>query len=161
MSASQILGNFGEFFGALLLVGSLIYVGAQIKQNTAATRAQVYQTRTGQAQDQFLFQISEPDFVGLMNLRSQSDFESEIARMSDLERQRYILFQTNVLNRMDNLFFQHQNGFLDKEYYEDVVELICRNNAAIWKHLEIPMRRSFRTELGRIEAEHQAVDTLS
>lgn len=62
------------------------------------------------------------------------------------ERQRYILLQTNILNRMDNLFFQHQNSFLDKEYYEDVVELICRNNASVWKYLEIPMRRSFRAE---------------
>ena len=39
---AQLLGNFGEFFGALLLVGSLMYIGVQVKQNTAATRAQVY-----------------------------------------------------------------------------------------------------------------------
>jgi hypothetical protein len=154
MSTAQLLGNFGEFFGALLLVGSLIYVGAQIKQNTSATRAQVYQTRTGQAQDQFLWQINSPDLIGITNEIEYSDPENTLAQLSVMERQRFILFQTNALNRMDNLFYQYQNGFLDKEYYEDVIEHICRINAPLWKHLDIRMRRSFRREIDRIEAKY-------
>jgi len=31
---SELLGNFGEFFGALLLFASLVYVGVQVRQNT-------------------------------------------------------------------------------------------------------------------------------
>ena len=155
MSTAQLLGNFGEFFGALLLVGSLLYVGAQIKQNTAATRAQVYQTRTGQAQDQFLFQIGSPD---LIEIAAQVDLlhpENTLEQLSATDRQRYVLYQINQLSRMDNLFYQHKSGFLDKEYYEDVVEGIIGNNGSLWKYLEMPMRKSFRDELDRVEAKYR------
>jgi hypothetical protein len=152
MSTAQLLGNFGEFFGALLLVGSLLYVGAQIKHNTAATRAQVYQTRTGQAQDQFLFQIDSPDLIEIVAQVDLLHPENTLERMSDTDRQRYILFQINQMSRMDNLFYQRQSGFLDKEYYEDVVEGLIRINGSLWKHLGIAMRKSFRDEIDRVEA---------
>ena len=155
MSTAQLLGNFGEFFGALLLVGSLLYVGLQIKQNTAATQAQVYQTRTGQAQDQFLAQINSPELLALNAQMDFSDPENALAQMSDVDRQRFVLFQVNALTRMDNLFYQYQSGFLDKEYYEDVVEQIIGNNGSLWKHLGVVMRRSFRDEIDRIETKYR------
>ena len=155
MSTAQLLGNFGEFFGALLLVGSLLYVGAQIKQNTAATRAQVYQTRTGQAQDQFLFQIGSPDLIEIVAQVDLLHPENTLEHMSDTDRQRYILFQTNQMSRMDNLFFQRQSGFLDKEYHEDVVEGLIRINGPLWKNLGMPMRKSFRDEIDRVEAKYR------
>ena len=34
MSTAQLLGNFGEFFGAIAVVATLVYLAAQIKQNT-------------------------------------------------------------------------------------------------------------------------------
>ena len=160
MSTAQLLGNFGEFFGALLLVGSLIYVGAQIKQNTAATRAQVYQTRTGQAQDQFLFQVNSPDLIALSNQVDHSNPEDTLAQMSDTDRQRFILFQTNSVSRMDNLFYPYQSGFLDKEYYEDVIEQVIRDNGSLWKHLGIVMRKSFRDELDRINEKYHGAEPL-
>jgi len=55
MSTAQLLGNFGEFFGALLLVGSLAYVGVQVRQNTAVSRAQIYQARADAMQEMFTF----------------------------------------------------------------------------------------------------------
>ena len=36
---SNVLGNFGEFAGAILLFVSLFYVAVQIRQNTVAMRA--------------------------------------------------------------------------------------------------------------------------
>ena len=56
---------------------------------------------------------------------------------------------------MDNLFYQYKSGFLDKEYYESVVEAIIRNNGSLWKHLEIAMRKSFRDEIDRVEAKYR------
>ena len=38
LEMSAVLGNFGKFIGALLLFISLIYVGIQIRQNTADSR---------------------------------------------------------------------------------------------------------------------------
>ena len=39
MSTAQLLGNFGEFFGAIAVVVTLGYLVVQIRQNTNATRA--------------------------------------------------------------------------------------------------------------------------
>ena len=38
MSMAQLLGNFGEFFGAVAVVATLIFVGIQVRQSTAASR---------------------------------------------------------------------------------------------------------------------------
>ena len=40
---SQVLGNFGEFFGAIAIVVTLIYLAVQLKQNTASVKASAYQ----------------------------------------------------------------------------------------------------------------------
>ena len=36
MSTAQLLGNFGEFFGAIAVVVTLIYLAGQLRQNTKA-----------------------------------------------------------------------------------------------------------------------------
>ena len=44
MDVSQILGNFGEFFGAIAVVVTLAYLAVQIKQNTNSASSQSRQT---------------------------------------------------------------------------------------------------------------------
>jgi hypothetical protein len=39
MESAQLLGNFGEFFGAIAVVVTLVYLALQIRQNTRATLA--------------------------------------------------------------------------------------------------------------------------
>ena len=39
MSTAQLLGNFGEFFGAIAVVVTLGYLAAQIRQNTRSMDA--------------------------------------------------------------------------------------------------------------------------
>ena len=62
---SELLGNFGEFFGALLLFASLVYVGVQVRQNTAVSRAQIYQARADTMQEMFIFLAGSPELVGI------------------------------------------------------------------------------------------------
>ena len=38
MDTAQLLGNFGEFFGAIAVVATLIYLALQIRANTLATK---------------------------------------------------------------------------------------------------------------------------
>ena len=40
---SQLLGNYGEFVGAIAIVVTLIYLAVQLKQNTASVKANAYQ----------------------------------------------------------------------------------------------------------------------
>ena len=46
METAQLLGNFGEFVGAIAIVITLIYLAVQLRQNTASVRASAYQTWT-------------------------------------------------------------------------------------------------------------------
>ena len=44
LEISQLLGNYGEFVGAIAIVVTLIYLAVQLKQNTASQKANAYQT---------------------------------------------------------------------------------------------------------------------
>ena len=75
--------------------------------------------------------------------------------MSNLDPQeytRYIAYELNLMTRMDNLYYQYSNGFLDQEYYEEVCEPLIREHAGLWKRLNMLMRAGFREELERIVA---------
>ena len=41
---SQLLGNYGEFVGAIAIVITLVYLALQLRQNTASVRSSAYQT---------------------------------------------------------------------------------------------------------------------
>ncbi len=45
MSWAELLGNFGEFLGSVLVLITLIYLTAQIRQNTAAMKNQAEQEK--------------------------------------------------------------------------------------------------------------------
>ena len=44
---AQLLANFGEFFGAIAVVATLVYLARQLRQNTAGVQATAYQTWVG------------------------------------------------------------------------------------------------------------------
>ena len=80
------LGNIGEFFGAIGVIATLIYLAMQIRQNTASIRAATYHAI----------------------VESYADFNSLIAQDSDVAR----IFQTGLtraaeLSETDALRFDH------------------------------------------------------
>ena len=44
LDISPLLGNSGEFVGAIAIVVTLIYLAVQIRQNTSAVRASSFQS---------------------------------------------------------------------------------------------------------------------
>ena len=118
MSAAQLLGNIGEFVGAILLFVSLIYIGIQIRQNTRATAAEVYQSRALGAQDYFLHQAADPELADIF-LRIEEGGTDEINKLTDNQRRRYTAWHLAGLARLDNSYYQFIHGFLDPEYYDD------------------------------------------
>jgi hypothetical protein len=154
MELSAILGNFGEFAGAILLFGSLVYVGIQIKQNTSATRAQIYQARTDSAQQMFLFVAGSDEVTEIMETVEYGNTEL-LDQLSPVQRRRYLNFMLANQLRMDNSFYQYQNGFLDEEYYDHGISNVIRTHAHIWRDLNLTAPRpSFEKEVERLIAEH-------
>jgi hypothetical protein len=157
MSAAQLLGNIGEFVGAILLFVSLIYIGVQIRQNTRATAAEVYQSRALGAQDYFLHQAADPELADIF-LRIEQEGADEIDKLTDNQRRRYTAWHLAGLARLDNSYYQFTHGFLDPEYYEAVLVPVIKNVAPIWLSLGLGIRPSFREEIQRIIDSSEGAD---
>ena len=73
------------------------------------------------------------------------------------ERGRFRQWQIAQQTHWDNLFFQYQQGFLDKEYYEDAFRERVGRLAPTWRALGlINGRSSFVRELEVMLAERDA-----
>lgn len=145
------LGSIGEFSTAILLFVSLIYVGLQIKQNTNATRAQIYQSRTDSLERMAFFIAGSQEIAEIM-VKVETG-QADLAELTPVELRRFTSIQFVNSVRLDNFFYQYEHGFLDDEFYEDRVTRIVTNLAPVWDKLGLNSgRASFRREIDRILA---------
>ena len=164
---SQVLGNFGEFFGAIAVVGTLIFLSIQVQHSKRATEAntrsmdesrrlamaQTYQARAFQSEEALRSMAGSDEWPSLLLKIGGWGYEGDASGLDDLsavERERMRLMQLGRLQQLDNLHYQHQKGYLD----DDNVVNNIRMNARYWRGLGIwPWKPSFRTEVERILAE--------
>ena len=71
--------------------------------------------------------------------------------MNDEEKIRLRYGALTILNHLDNLHFQHSQGYLDEETYEHDFKFGVRRQAPLWRQLALtPRRPAFRDEVERI-----------
>ena len=143
------IGAIGELVGGVAVIVSLIYLAIQIRQNTKATRAEIYQQRSQGAADFFMSQATDVEMSELMN----SVFEEglgKLEKLTPLELRLFRSFQLASLPRMDNNHYQYEQGFLEPEYYEEVLVPVIAMNAPFWVKLDLGIRPAFRREIDRI-----------
>ncbi len=147
------LGALGEFAGAMLLFASIIYVGIQIRQNTAATKGQMYQARLDSIQQAQLTIAASSELSAIM-MKTTSEGELDLSKLSELtpiEREQLRNVQQCNKLRCDNLFYQYKMGLIDKEFHQEVTEAIVRSFAPLWNALGFGfVRGSFQKEIDRI-----------
>ena len=163
---SQILGNFGEFFGAIAVVGTLIFLAIQVRQSKEATEAntrsmdesrrlamtQTYQARASLSEAPMREQANS-DYIPAIALKFEQD---GVGALTPEERYRLRSRYIGVQIRLDNMYYQYQQGFLDDEYYETNFKGLIRNASPVWDALDVvPARPSFRDEIERILAEEE------
>ncbi len=113
-ATAELLGNLGEFLGAIAVVVSLLFVGYSIVQNTKATRAQTHQAIT-----QSFMSIAEiiavrPEAFAV-GMRSESkDFEE----LSLGDKAYFIASIFGLFKYYELMFMQHHNGNTDDESWE-------------------------------------------
>ena len=111
----QDLGNIGEFIGAIAVVISLVYLAAQIRQNTRALHSSSY----SQAAEQ----------LWLVNLAIAQDHDLARIVADDSAGKPLSLEDTARLNAAGNLLFfgcenlfrQYERGLLDSDTWDNVV----------------------------------------
>jgi hypothetical protein len=157
----QDWGAIGEVVGALTVVVTLIYVAKQIKQNTHAMEegrrlalAQTYQMRSDALQA-MLVHAADSEHIGPIIIKlTEHGYPEDVDALNtldDSEKRRFRMWQIAQQTHWDNMHYQYQQGYLDKEYYEDAFKDRVVRLAPTWKALGLTSgRRSFFVEIERL-----------
>jgi hypothetical protein len=104
----QLLGNLGEFFGAIAVVATLIYLAIQIRQNSAQLRISSYQTSTERYANLMRNVLADPENfswfkAGLESYRQldaagQARFHAHLYGVIDSYRSNLVLRDAGVLS---------------------------------------------------------------
>ena len=107
------LGAIGELVGGVAVIGSLIFVGLQVRHGNALNRAESVRS-FARDYNSFLMQVKEPDFVDVFR-RGIRDFESLSPK--DQTRLHLVLFNHFMLGFADSMIDPKRIGpfapFLD------------------------------------------------
>jgi len=104
-------GHIAEIFGAIAVVLSLVYVGAQLKQNTAAIQAQTaQQVMSTYAETNFAI-IGEEALAPLF-IKVQNGEE-----LTAVENEKLGVWAHIVFSNWEQAYRSHQNGLLEEEVW--------------------------------------------
>ena len=110
---AQLLGNYGEFVGAIGVVVTLGYLAIQIKQNTRATKNASAETMMVAAQNTALALGSSNEAASIW-VRGLTDYSSLDA---DEQSRMHFLLLSQILTS-DSMYWSYRTGNLDKELWE-------------------------------------------
>lgn len=98
------------------VVVSLLFVGFEIRQNTAVARGQARQELAALNQEWLLTMAQDPAFESLWNKAwgaSPLSSESRAVELSDAEARRAWFIMTMHLRRLENVYLQYREGLVD------------------------------------------------
>lgn len=139
MDTAQLLGNLGDFIGAIVIVITLIYLALQVRQNTNALHAQSRQGILAAAQADMFAIIENPD-VALSLVKT--------GPLSPEENVKLGLWLTAILRVREFAWLQYRNGVIDEPQWGTerlVLQNVLRHprSRAWW---ELVGRRVFGSE---------------
>jgi len=103
--------SIAEIISAVAVVGSLFYVGYQIKQNTEVSLAANRQSIATRAQELALYSAE----VGIYKLLFATDTDS--TQLSSVEQDRLIAYIGALLRTTEEAFLLYMDEMLDEEYW--------------------------------------------
>ena len=115
---AQLLGNYGEFIGAIVVVLTLGYLTLQVRQNTTAIRQQSYNNilerraaiLQSQAEDRDIFELIAQGIEG-------KSFDS-------IDAGRFTFFFINYFSHVQDCYLQFRAGIVEREVWEAEVRII-------------------------------------
>jgi len=120
------LGSISETVGAIAVVASLIYLGAQIKQNSNAVRATIEQ-ESAKLINHNMMSIAASEELSLLYIRASEDFSS----LKDAEKARMLMLLTGIFRAFEVLYRQQQTGHVSQEIwsgYEYFIKAIVQTD---------------------------------
>jgi len=109
------LANLGEFIAGLGVIVSLIYLAAQVRQNTAQVRASTTQAYSDAVGDLLGSIYTSPELTDFM-VRASAD----PGTLTEAEWLRWHLMMTRIARHFDAAFYQYRTGTMDDEMWEGI-----------------------------------------
>ncbi len=129
----EAIGAIGQILGVVVVVLSLIYVAAQVRQGNRFAKLQARQRMIEQAHDELYGQMADPS-ITYANVKPGPLTEEEQAKLS--------LFLIAFMRQREWEWFEYRDGIIDKDVYtayHDVIPI----------HLGTPRARKWWKALGR------------
>jgi hypothetical protein len=160
-SMAQLLGNLGEFVGAIAVVVTLAYLAVQVRHSKEATEAN---TRLAEQSHRLALvenQIARVELIErqMRDLSSSSDlaeifekYDREgIGALSPVERRRFQSWHIIQHYVLDSQHYQHELAMLDEESWQDAVRRI-KAQIPVWDQLDMRIigRSPFVDEIRRL-----------
>ena len=111
------LGAIAELIGAIAVVATLIYLAAQIRQNTFSNRNAALQTISSQYAD-WLSTIIENESVARIYRAGLADFN----QLTEEDRIRFGMLLTQLCRACDAQYHQHKTSALPQEMWKSTLE---------------------------------------
>jgi hypothetical protein len=101
-----------EFLGALAVVLSLVYLAAQIRQNTRALRSASRQTLVS-GEQAILASVSDNQGVAQIVVQANKDFDA----LNEEDQVRFFMFAGRLFSNFENIYYQYSRGLLDEDLW--------------------------------------------
>jgi len=111
-----------ELSGAGAILVGLIFVGFELRQNTAAVHADTFQNLTELTTDSMLLLATDEE-LGRIVRKGRTDISS----LDESEAFRFLQYRRVTWLRMQIAFLQWRRGALDDEDWEFYSQFLCRN----------------------------------
>jgi hypothetical protein len=114
---AQLLGNYGEFVGAIAVVTTLAYLAIQVRQQNLESRAKsLHEILWGFRDAQAVFADAEVAELATKMMRVQS-----LDSIDDVELLRVINLVMPMFRVWEEAFHYHKSGHLDREVWDAIV----------------------------------------
>jgi hypothetical protein len=112
----------GELVSVIAVIGTLIYVGVQVRQNTLAVKSSTLQNISEN-------QLNVHGLIAAHGDLADIVFKAATGRGSDegTDRFRFTAWMHTAVRSLENAFFQHREGALDERTWR----ALCRQYAPI------------------------------
>ncbi len=114
MSTAQLLGNFGEFFGAIAVLATLVYLVVQIKQNTKMLRSSISNSWVQSRANVLNMMADHAHAFGKIYTQPSRRFRE----LDPAEVWLHIAFFTHQMNYFEQTYLQHLEGTIDDSIQE-------------------------------------------
>ena len=112
--------QLAEVVAALAVVVSLVYVGRELRSNTAAIRAEALQNVSERSQDLLLTTAADSALSRIVQLGDR-----DLGLLTESEAHRYGLWVRQSFFTLQNVYFQNELDVLDPRVWAGYRRVIC------------------------------------